>query len=623
MSYLDTPRLHFAGVFQAAPSTVNNNPLQYDNATFDPDPRALGWNPRGDAVWRLLGCTVTAASMPDGSPVAANDPVRQLAVADSDRAVSGKLADLDPQQQLASVIFGLEVRLVTGAGDTVLRGSFWPAAFADIWDRASAGGGDLGAGAMYQSVLTDLEWGDVGNSPFLVQLRNRAASGRLSIKFNVDGYDMNFRSPDFTRGRITGSIGPWADGEPQHFVAGRQFMAPAAPQPGFFTPIGGVNFCVAQVDEARGTVHLDLGNALPAEAPGGTMADLGTLSLVCPLPPAPGDDQPGVLSLGELPATTYTAPNWLESTAGVVSFPADRSLTADEVAAVASNPLTLLRTDAAGQTQVAIAESPGGVYVRADEFVFRLDAGEEATARLYATRLGKPYGGARVITIFDPSQLQAFGPAPDVATPPDALDYPVLVVAGDDGVASLPIRATDPGNPRRFLDGQVYGLRPVLEETIYSPAGPYPFNQWMFISLLVFDAFTPDEPPTWHGSMRPIFQQYFNLYPVMERILDLSDYESVSQRRDLLLLSFGLGEGDPNAMPVTRDLSEAKRRAILRWLSDVGPDGKPLLGAAPPQPAAAPRARAATGEEPAAPERPERGGKAAAASRRLAVRFGP
>ena len=34
-------------------------------------------------------------------------------------------------------------------------------------------------------------------------------------------------------------------------------------------------------------------------------------------------------------------------------------------------------------------------------------------------------------------------------------------------------------------------------------------------------------------------------------------------------------------MPVTRDLSAAKRAAILSWLSSPGPDGKPLLGEEP------------------------------------------
>jgi hypothetical protein len=36
MSYLNALRLHFAGQFQANPSTVNNDPGHFDNATFQP-----------------------------------------------------------------------------------------------------------------------------------------------------------------------------------------------------------------------------------------------------------------------------------------------------------------------------------------------------------------------------------------------------------------------------------------------------------------------------------------------------------------------------------------------------------------------------------------------------------
>lgn len=39
MSYLSPLRLHFAGTFQASPSTVNNDPTHFNNATFKPEYR--------------------------------------------------------------------------------------------------------------------------------------------------------------------------------------------------------------------------------------------------------------------------------------------------------------------------------------------------------------------------------------------------------------------------------------------------------------------------------------------------------------------------------------------------------------------------------------------------------
>jgi hypothetical protein len=255
-----------------------------------------------------------------------------------------------------------------------------------------------------------------------------------------------------------------------------------------------------------------------------------------------------------------------------------------------------------------------------------------------------------------PGQLQpdsplAPGQAPPVAVPAGAVSYPLRVVTDARGRARLRMRARDPGRPRDYIDGQVYALCPVLEETIAVPGDPYPYNQWNFVSLRVWSGFTPGEPPTWHGGIEPVLRQYANLYPVMRDFLDLGDYESVCANAKRLAFSFGLGIGDPDSMPVTRDLSAAKRSAILRWLSEPGEDGKPLLGEPPPAdsvparavtasavmastgpagsgipastgPAGAGRLPGAAPPQPAGQAPPHRGGKASAASRRPAARRG-
>jgi hypothetical protein len=86
MSYLGPLRLHFSGRFQAAVSTVNNDPHHYDSTTFtsadqeleDPSierPNEGWWNPRGDADWRLIDCAITSAFLPDGSATPSSDPI--------------------------------------------------------------------------------------------------------------------------------------------------------------------------------------------------------------------------------------------------------------------------------------------------------------------------------------------------------------------------------------------------------------------------------------------------------------------------------------------------------------------------------------------------------------------
>jgi len=597
MSYLAALRLHFSGQFQAAVSTVNNDPAHYNNASFKPEYQQPGpsgtngwWNPRGNADWRFIGCTVTAASYADGSPAGSDDPVLEMLVADSDRQAPAKLVDLDPDQQMVSTVWGLEGRICDKQGSTLVRGRFGPAPFTDLWVRAEGGGSDdFPMSAAYQSVLTDLEWGDVSASRLLTELRDGAIDGLLSIRFNVDGYNMTAGAPDFTLGRVVGTIGVASASEPQHFVAGRQFMTVLSPT---LFPAGSINFCTAVVDEPRGRVIVDLGNALPTAEPGGVPPDLGELTL-------------GYLA-GEGAAPTpigtidYLDAGWYTSRAGVSELPVD----ADQLAAIAEAQLALTFSD----VSTATLESPGGLYVRPDNFVYRLDPGDIATVQLFATRYGRPCAYAQITAGEDPSQLQN-DPATDTTR---AISLPATLPKTDaNGRATLQITASDPGNPRGYIDGQVYSVALALADL----APDYPDDPWNVVSLLVFDAFAPGDPIAWWPRLQPIFQQYANLYPVMDVFLDLSDYESVCENRELLRLAFGLDVHNPNSMPVTRDLSRAKRTAILSWLDAPGSDGKPLLGTPPPAQEAA-----LEGLELAEAPGAVRGGKTAALARRRLLR---
>lgn len=640
MSYLSTLRLHFAGKFQANVSTVNNDPGHFDNATFLSSYQAMqgnsmqppnGWfNPQGDAAWRFLGCVVTAAWMPAGA-VPTSDPVLQCIVADSDGQAPAKLVDLDSEQQLVSEIWGLQVRIADASGNTLVRGDFEPAAFIDIWDRAigEASGGDVDAGAMYQSVLTNLQWGNVTSSPFLVALQAAAADGLLSIKFNVDALNMDFTSPQFMCGRIVGTIGPATATEPQHMVIGRQFMAspmspPPNPPPNFFLPQGGLNYCTAVVDSSASCILLDLGNALSTSAATGHLNDLGDLAVGVYLPIAtPGNPAGTVTVLGTIPSQGsggYASDlTWYGRTAGIVVLP----LTSEQLQVVAASQLLIT-----GGGTTSISEWSSGAYVRADCFVYRMSPGDTASVSVYATQRGQPLAGAIVGFAADPSQLQ---PNADefpfvttspvvipVATPTSALTFNATAVTNNAGLAVLTINASDPGTPRYFnngqdygLDGQVYGIRPSLIDPQYSgPASnPNPVNQWDFVSILLWSSFTPGNPVTWND-LQPIFQQYANLYPVMNRFLNLADYDAVVTNASLLLLAFGLDPNNPNAMPVTRDLSPAKRNAILGWLNNPLPGPSPVVKAAASQ-----KAASSSG----APGASAKGGKAAAAARRLVL----
>jgi hypothetical protein len=623
--------VHFAGQFQANVSTVNNDSGHFDNAAFKPSYQQMqgnrmippnGWfNPQGDAAFRLLGCSVTSAWTPSGAVTSA-DPVLSAIVADADSAVPAKMVDLDPEQQLVSQIWGLQVRIATADGDTLMAGTFTPTAFIDIWDRATgSGAGDIGAGAAYQSVLTDLQWGDVSSSPFLTALQQASgATGLLSIKFNVDGLNMTFQSPNFMCGRVVGTIGPYSAGEPEHLVIGRQFMATASPNGNFFTPVGGVNFFPAVVDSAASCVYLDLGNALTTSAPGAGLNNLGDLTLGAYDPfLSPPNPAGSIIPLGVIPASGAdgyaTDADWYARTAGVVALPLSAPLLS--VAQVRTLVLS-------GNPGIAITEWSNGAFVRADGFVYRLSPGDQVEIPVYAMQLGRPLADVSIGFSLDPNQLQP-NPAgfpyvmasPPVATPDGVLQFSPTAPTDANGKAVLCVTAGDPGTPRWFnngadygIDGQVYGVRPAFADAALNDG---PVNQWNFISFLVWSGYTAPNPITW-TDLQPIFQQYANLYPVMLRFLNMADYDSIKAHAGLLSLAFGLPVADPNSMPVTRDLSPAKRQAILAWLTN------PLPGAV-----AAPTARTlgaatdAVAPSPgdAAPPAAARGGKAAAVARRL------
>jgi hypothetical protein len=590
MSFLNALRVHFAGGFEAAPSTVNNDVKHFNNATFEkifqtPGPGTTNgwWNPEGDHHF-TFDCGVTTAHYGDGTAATGSDPVLTLRVSDRGRLPRrnpAKIVDLDPQQQGVSMIFGLDVVIGAPGAPPLLTAAFAAAPFTDIWRRGTTGGGDERAGAMYQSVLEAPVWGDVSGSRFLQELKAAATGGVLSIKFNLDGYSMARGTPGFTKGRLVGTVGPAAPSEPRHFVRGRHFSnVELLSVPGFPRPRQGVNYCAGLLDEAGRKVWLDLGNALTTNPSGGPVRNVGALSLVCV---APGTGQ---VPLGDI---DYTAANWYEQSAGVVALPPGRTLTDAELAAVRDNPLALVVTPPGASPVVAASEQRDGTHLRADLFVSRLNPGETFAAQFYASRFGRPLAGATVGLVLEPPVVTGPG-EPQIGSPPDKLSFPSLTTTDGDGKAAIALTAGNPGNPRGYIDGQVYLVDYSLNGT------PVP-NGSDSLSVLVFDDFTPDEPPTWFGSMKPIFEQYANLYPVMAAYLDLGNYDDVSANRPMLIAVLNLLQTDAHYMPVTRDLSEAKRAAMVRWLTNVGADGKPLLGVAPPAPPtplAAPTERAVT-----------------------------
>ncbi|MBR1220021.1 hypothetical protein JQ557_18600 [Bradyrhizobium sp. U87765 SZCCT0131] len=614
MSYLNRVRLIFFGKFQADMSTVNNDVRHYDNASFLDRYQELQnekgmngwWNPTGSGAFRLVDCTVRAVHYEDGTSADTpqQDSVVGTTIAGADNRTSAKLVDIDPQWQLASQLWGLQVRLLDGAGHALVGGEYVPHPFRDLlFSRIAGSGGDGAASAYFQSVLTDLAWGEAGRSSrFIRELKETTQSGKISIRLMTYGFQDAYGQDGFTYGRVSGVIGPYLDGEPESFVRGRRF-APAFGAASW----NGINLFTGAVVDDRHRLLLDLANALPL-TPDRTLLDIGELSVGALLNENTPEGAPVALgsfaTIGRIP---YRDADWLQKTGGIASFELSRG----QRAAVRNGPLALAVTSAAGATPVvAIRETANGQFVGAEPFVLRIDAGGSATVSFYASVYGAPLPAAEIV-ITQQGELTDLGgngplnppvPIPIIGIPQKALTLPGAVGADGDGVARMTLLTSPPNNPRGYLDGQMYIIN-------FQIAGQprQSFGQFEAIAVHLRDAYQVPDSPTWADHISPIFTQYGNLYPIMSRrLVNLNDPASVFAHRKILALAFSLDIGDPNYMPVTRDLSEAKRQTIVKWLGVIDAGGDPAFQAlahAPPSAApAAPSPPAPPGHEVSAGE---------------------
>jgi hypothetical protein len=339
-------------------------------------------------------------------------------IAGSEDQTSGKLVDIDPQWQLASAPWGLSVRLTDGVAEDLFAGSYASHAFRDLWfgrmltAGGQPGGGDGFASAIFQSVLTGMQWADnLRNSRALAELKaDTAATGMLSIRMTTFGYsDRNPAVGDFTIGTLVGVIGPALPGEPASYIAGRRF-APASGS----TSWNGCGYFNGHVDRQARRLFLDLGNAIQLAFPNqdrtqGPLVPVGTLNDI-------GDLQVGILR--DLPVAEFTLatsdnflpigridyrqPGWPLATGGVVTLPLDD----DQLSLIETHPLALAAkaelnagTGINGEFgQIAIRETADGLFIEAEPIVHRIDAPGSSTAIIRATRCGVPLAGVTVAT---------------------------------------------------------------------------------------------------------------------------------------------------------------------------------------------------------------------------------
>lgn len=612
MSFLQFPRLAFSGLFQADVSTVNNDPRHFDNANFQPnfqEPQSGTtfngwWNPFGTGIFGLKDCVVQSALGQDGTEISngSSDQVVGMAVGNALNRPSGKLVDLDPDWQLASCIYGQGITLTASNGQVIFSAEYEANPFRDLWfTRTQKQSADSAASAMFQSILTNVQWNLNGiTSPVLQALMaiSQANNNTLSIRLTTYGYDANLGDNFFGYGVLVGAIGPAYEYEPHSFILGRRFMPFGSPSAANINTNGYENpnnnppaitcFSSAVVGN---TLQADLSNALPMTyTPQATLpASYSVLSM---------NDQKSTCYFALLTNPAAQMSTMISSDEYILLDPVDfnndllstkggiQSVSLKSCASQQINDLPFaIISIAEKQTDafVIVREGKEGLEVRADQFTFRLDpndpARNAATSTIYAARYGVPLPGKAMA--FWPT-----GPLPDNGDTPT--DYPpqttpkaavpinnvpanALSITTNNAVTDEHGRVTAcvqgpsyMGTPRQYLDGQLYTYS-------YNFAGDVTTLQQQFdqFAILVFSTFQIPNPVTWE-SVQPILQQYANLYPVMSQgLFDFSKKEQADANAFILKFVLDKDINDPDQMPVTRDLSSSKRAALIQYLDSV------------------------------------------------------
>lgn len=547
---------------------------------------------------RFRDCTVKSLYNQPGNLITGttSDPLIGCQVGNSPDRPSGKMVDLDTDWQNASNIYGLAVSLVGSDGSLIMTADYESNPFRDLWStRAGAAPTDGNASAMFQSVLTHIVWHrDDLQSRFLDELRAASEDDYLSIRLTTYGFNGNVKNmdgtlnPNFGYGKLIGNIGPARSNQPHSFILGRRFIPTTLNKYGDRTSSGGIGCFSSFVDENAGFLHVDLSNALPIDANSNyNISDQGKLEYAVLHNESIKQDaqisDSDYTKLGNVDQSQALQDNQ----GGIQSL----KLTPDQLKLVKGKPLAIIKVLApqTGNAAVCIREAPLGLEIRPETFAFKLDpndsAGNSQEVILYAARYGERYAGQELKfsvgskmadTDNTPSDTPPGStpraPIPIYNMPDDCVHIaPARLRTNEYGQARITISGPEiMGNPRGYIDGQLYVIS-------YNFAGRHSATQQPLdkIAVVIYSSFpAPEqridlEDPSW-DDVKPILQQYANLYPVMSKgLFDFSNREVADSAAFIMHFVFNKSNDDPDQMPVTRDLSFTKRRMLVNYFRNV------------------------------------------------------
>lgn len=597
MSTLTSPRVNFVGTISWDPGLANNNANIFDarsvevqlpaGQTNESFPQYLLNNLVRFGIWNLYGThdarfetnlpnpadntrIVSGRLSPVGNPLV-TDPLLGRPV-----RLRGKLVDLDPEAVWNSQIFFDDFQL--GDNTVGLKATRYKTMhsrwinFRRNLDRLESAGS---AGVVWQTVFPrdQIQYFGLEQSPMLTALRN-AAEGQnaegIMLRFatyrtlyfqnglmnsqpnrprdlaelqrlHLEG--KRFSNPAY--GKLVGSVGIWNSGEPTTWPAGR-FLVPSNSIPSL--AVGGAPFtlgpAVIEIDYANNRLHVDFLHTIPELNRSLDKPNLGSLCVA-------------LRHRSELTTLAVIAPDAYgraayERDAGIISLPLNISARLRQK--LIEGELVLLG-QAHGQPAMWLEEQPLVAVAEKRDYYLSANKTENASVRVYDR--GQPPQKQMSVLV---GRYQGLTRMSDIET---------VVQTDGDGVAhftlqSGPPEVADYGFVVRDESTQLQSLPDELDITA---------GQFLSTRILPADdeleANTSDAQLTWELIYERVLRNWDLVNPIMTlRGLPLNDEDAIRAAKDRILQVISLGAHESSEyMPITRDLSEGKRRLLIRWLN--------------------------------------------------------
>jgi hypothetical protein len=542
-----------------------------------------------------------------------------------DKPGSAKMVDLDPIGIYGTQVFSGQFLIVfnTADGPLVMLTARSPtrAYLYDLnFDRninPSQIGPQMGAGIWQMALpLEGLTFNFGGNvSPTLTALEQGARAGRglvvryvtyytldgitqqaLAQKFKQSGYKQPI--PNAATGLIVGTIGVWSKDDPifsgpcgrlfygtfplarpsSNFVfsAGRDrtplVVKPAGaagPPPYFLGPI------TAWVDTANRNVVLDFGTTIPEDTGVSTppapndlhKTDYGTLTLTIL---SGGREQ----KVNQIPYDRYNRAVY-EFGGGIIEVPY-----APEMGGPLADPNGILKLYGT-INNIAQPLSAEGNWAAAatDDRCLYLHVGESVTYRIRPLWKGRPMPGQSIALTISQYQFQA----KEATQPPPQLVIKTMVPLSEGNyVVTQPASRTYVTDAEGYITLSVTGLAPGAAMLRYqAPGDNFNPNQdgataYHYFGYVSYNAFRvlpddnyddiPDDQITWDFVYQNVIRYFYLIYPGMFARLAFQNEDIAIQSASFIakLIDKTIWEST-SYMPVSRDLSDGKRKLLQRW----------------------------------------------------------